>query len=151
MATIDLKSQEPLLLVEDEDNDVLLLRRAFVKAGILNPIHAVSSAEGALAYLAGEGVYADRLKYPLPTLVLLDLKLPGKDGFEVLEWIRRHPTLSALRVIVLTSSTRARDSDRAHQLRANSYLIKPVEFDHLVALSSTLGNYWLRMNEAPQL
>lgn len=151
MASIDIRATEPVLLVEDDANDVLLLRRAFVRAQIPNPLQVVTSAEQALEYLSGEGEYGNRLKYPLPTLVLLDLKLSGKHGFEVLRWVRMHPRLKVLRVIVLTSSGQPGDVRLAHDLGANSYLIKPVDFEQLVKMSVALGSYWLKLNEAPEV
>ena len=151
MAGIDIRATEPVLLVEDDANDVLLLRRAFVRAQIPNPLQVVTSAEQALEYLSGEGEYGNRLKYPLPTLVLLDLKLSGKHGFEVLRWVRMHPRLKVLRVIVLTSSGQPGDVRLAHDLGANSYLIKPVDFEQLVKMSVALGSYWLKLNEAPEV
>lgn len=151
MAGIDIRATEPVLLVEDDANDVLLLRRAFVRAQIPNPLQVVTSAEQAVEYLSGEGEYGNRLKYPLPTLVLLDLKLSGKHGFEVLRWVRMHPRLKVLRVIVLTSSGQPGDVRLAHDLGANSYLIKPVDFEQLVKMSVALGSYWLKLNEAPEV
>lgn len=151
MAGIDIRATQPVLLVEDDANDVLLLRRAFVRAQIPNPLQVVTSAEQAVEYLSGEGEYANRLKYPLPTLVLLDLKLSGKHGFEVLRWVRMHPRLKVLRVIVLTSSGQPGDVRLAHDLGANSYLIKPVDFEQLVKMSVALGSYWLKLNEAPEV
>ena len=151
MAGIDIRATQPVLLVEDDANDVLLLRRAFVRAQIPNPLQVVTSAEQAVEYLSGEGEYGNRLKYPLPTLVLLDLKLSGKHGFEVLRWVRMHPRLKVLRVIVLTSSGQPGDVRLAHDLGANSYLIKPVDFEQLVKMSVALGSYWLKLNEAPEV
>jgi CheY-like chemotaxis protein len=92
--------QSVILLVEDLADDVLLIRRAFEKAKVINPIHVVPNGEEAISYLNGSGKYANRAEYPLPDLVLLDLKMPGIDGFEVLRWIRQQPGLSSLRVVV---------------------------------------------------
>src|SRR5205814_846191 len=93
-----------ILIVEDRDDDILLMRKAFHKASMNNPIHVVRDGEEALAYLSGKNKYANRAEYPLPVLVLLDLKLPGMDGFEVLSWIRRQEGIRGLPVVVLTSS-----------------------------------------------
>lgn len=139
------------LLVEDNENDVLLIRRAFLKGNILNPMHVTRSGEEALAYLKGEGPYANRLEYPVPELVLLDLKMPGMDGFAVLRWIRAQPSLKALRVVVLTSSSHIKDVNLAYQEGANSFLVKPVDFERFVEISQALAGYWLWMNEAPQV
>src|SRR5437764_12083920 len=108
--------QAMFLLVEDSESDVILIRRAFQKGNILNPLHVVKNGDDAISYLKGEGVYTNRAEYPLPDLVLLDLKLPGRDGFEVLRWIRQESGLQALRVVVLTSSDRIQDVNLAYQL-----------------------------------
>src|SRR6266480_4275505 len=105
-----------ILLAEDREDEVMLLRRAFAKAKFLNPLHVVANGEEAIAYLQGEGKYASRDEYPLPSLLLLDLKMPRKDGFQVLDWIRHQPELSALRVVVLTSSDAIRDVNLAYSM-----------------------------------
>src|SRR5438270_829679 len=103
-----------ILLVEDNDDDVLLVRRAFAKAKLGTPLAVVRDGDAAVEYLGGGGPYADRERHPLPALVLLDLKLPRRSGFEVLEWVRRHPVLRRLPVVVLTSSKETADVDRAY-------------------------------------
>src|SRR3989442_654748 len=107
------------LLAEDREDDIILIRRAFHKAHLLNPVQVVRDGEETIAYLKGEGRYANRAEYPLPALLLLDLKMPRKDGFEVLRWIRQEPGLRSLRVVVLTSSDRLQDVNLAYQLGAN--------------------------------
>jgi CheY-like chemotaxis protein len=136
-------------LVEDTPNDVLLVRRAFQKAKIPNPLQVVSTGEEAILYLRGDGPYANRDEFPLPALVLLDLKLPLKDGFEVLRWIRAQPIMRALRVVVLTSSERFEDLDRACRLGANSILVKPQEFSRLVEVMAALKGYWMSLSAIP--
>src|SRR5437660_5264305 len=128
--------QSVILLVEDREDDVVLIRRAFDKAKVINPIQVVSNGEEAIWYLKGEGKYANRAEYPLPDLVLLDLKMPRVDGFEVLRWIRQQPGLSSVRVVVLTSSDQMRDVNEAYQLGANSFLVKPLEFERFVNMSA---------------
>jgi CheY-like chemotaxis protein len=140
-----------ILLVEDSPDDVLLVQRAFRKVGATSPMHVVPDGEQAMAYLAGIGVYADRDRHPLPSLVLLDLKLPRRSGFEVLEWVRRQPGLRRLPVVVLTGSDEAADVDRAADLGANSYLVKPVGFDPLLEIVRNLRLYWLTLNQKPNL
>jgi CheY-like chemotaxis protein len=140
-----------ILLAEDNEVDVLLTRRAFAKAGLLNPLHVVPDGQEAIAYLCGAGKYSNRAEYPLPVLMLLDLKMPKKNGLEVLQWVREQPGLRALRVIVLTTSDLFLDVNRAYQLGANSYLVKPIEFDHFVRISETLKGYWLWMSKAPEI
>ena len=138
-----------ILLVEDDPNDIILIKRAFEKTRITNPLQVVEDGEEAISYLAGKGRYADREKYPLPMLLLLDLKLPRKSGHEVLEWLRQQPILKRLTVVVLTSSQQSSDVNRAYDLGANSYLVKPVTFDALVEMVKSLNFYWIILNENP--
>lgn len=140
-----------ILLVEDDPNDVLLIQRAFRKSNVGNPIQVVGDGEEAIAYLSGQGPYPDRERYPLPLLLLLDLKLPRKSGFEVLEWLRQQPGLKRLPVVVLTSSAETPDINRAYDLGANSYLVKPVRFEGLLHMVRTLNLYWLIINETPDV
>lgn len=140
-----------LLLVEDDPYDAQLIVRAIKKARILNPVQTVGNGEEAIAYLKGESPYADRENYPLPALVLLDLKMPRMDGFEVLGWLRSHPKLKRLPVVVLTSSSETTDVDRAYDLGANSYLVKPVDSDALVDMLKKVELYWLLTNQCPTL
>ncbi len=146
-----IKNGSTILLVEDSPDDVLLVRRAFQKAGIENPIVAVENGDEALAYLNGTGLYADRQKYPLPTLTLLDLKLPRRSGLEVLAWVRQHSGIKRMPIIVLTSSRDEDDINRAYDLGANSYLVKPVAFDDLLRLVRSLEGYWLSLNVRPDV
>ena len=139
------------MLVEDDPNDVLLIQRALRKARLVNPIEVVSDGEEAVNYLAGHGPFADRERYPLPVLILLDLKLPRKSGFEVLEWLRQQPKLKRVPVVVLTSSSRDSDINHAYDLGANSYLVKPPSFDALLKLVEEVKIYWLMLNVPPQL
>lgn len=140
-----------ILIVEDDANDVLLIQRAFAKARILNPLQTVGNGDDAVAYLVGEGPFGDRQRHPFPVLVLLDLKLPRRTGLEVLEWIRAQPGLKRLPVVVLTSSKEATDVNRAYDLGANSYLVKPVGFDSLLDLVKSLEVYWLILNQKPDV
>jgi len=140
---------EHILLAEDDPNDVLLIQRAFQKAGLKNALQAVRDGEQAIEYLAGKGGYADRDRYPFPYLLLLDLKMPGTDGFEVLRWLRDQPAMRRLLVVVLTSSNLQADVDRAYELGANSYLVKPVEFDEMVAMIRRFEAYWTEINRIP--
>ena len=140
-----------ILLVEDDPNDVLLIQRASRKARLAYPIQIVEDGEEAVAYLAGRGEYADRERFPLPALVLLDLKLPRKSGHEVLSWLREQPGLKRLPVVVLTSSQEPSDVNRAYDLGANSYLVKPVAFDALLEMVRMVGLYWLTLNVRPEI
>ncbi len=138
-----------ILLAEDDPNDVLLIQRAFQKAGLRDVLRTVRDGEQAIDYLAGRGIYANREKYPIPFLLLLDLKMPGTDGFEVLQWVRAEPDLRRLLVVVLTSSNLQADVDRAYELGANSYLVKPVEFEEMVNMIQRFEAYWSEINRTP--
>lgn len=118
-------SRPHLLLVEDDEDDVFIFRRAFCRAGLNDVVHVLRDGEEAVTYLAGEGGYADRSRFPLPYLVFLDLKLPRLSGLEVLHWIRDQPTLVTLPVVVLTSSAETRDIERMRVAGAQHYLVKP--------------------------
>jgi CheY-like chemotaxis protein len=142
-------SEPTILLIEDNADDVLLTRRAFSKAGIRSSLRVVEDGQRAVEYLCGTGEYGDRELHPLPVLLLLDLKLPRRSGFEVLEWLRGQPGLRRIPVVVLTSSAQSADINRAFDLGANSYLVKPVGFDGLMDLVRTLNLYWLLLNEKP--
>lgn len=140
-----------ILVVEDEPSDVMLLRRAFSRTGTRSQILSVGDGDLAVAYLAGEGVYADRAQHPMPDLVLLDLKLPRRSGFEVLDWVRHHALLGSLPAIMLTSSRERIDVDKAYALGANSYFAKPGTFDELVELVRVFERYWMQLSELPRL
>lgn len=137
-----------LLLIEDDESDVIFLKRAFRKAGVTLELQAVDDGMKAIEFMSGEGCYADRTRYPLPTHLLLDLKLPVKPGFEVLEWVRSRPDLQDLRVCILTSSSEDRDLRRAKELRANCYLVKPISFAALVELANSIDE-WIRTDRIP--
>jgi CheY-like chemotaxis protein len=138
-----------ILLVEDDANDVLLIQRAFQKSGLRHVLRVVRDGEQAIAYLTGNGIYANRERFPLPFLVLLDLKMPGTDGFGVLHWAREDPQFKRLLIVVLTSSNLQADVDRAYELGANSYLVKPVEFDEMQHLLQRFEIYWTEINRTP--
>src|SRR6267378_6048415 len=139
-----------ILLAEDREDDVFLIRKSLISAGIPYPVHAVKDGEEAIAYLKGEGRYSNRDEYPLPDLLLLDLKMPRVDGFDVLKWIRQQPGLSSLRVVVLTSSEDIRDVNVAYKLGANSFMVKPMDFQDVVHMSQFLSKYWLQLSKAPE-
>ncbi len=130
-----------ILIAEDDDNDICLIKRAFQKAKFENPLKAVRDGEEAIAYLQGIEPYTDREINPPPALVLLDLKMPRKSGFEVLAWIREQPEFNHLPVVVLTSSQESSDISRAYALGANSYLVKPANFASLVDMMNRLREY----------
>ena len=133
-----------ILLVEDSDDDIFLMKRTLSVAGVVNPLHVVTDGEQAISYLAGEGIYADRSTYPLPAVVFLDLKLPLVSGHEVLAWIRGQSKFESLLVIVLTSSDEPSDLRRAYSLGASSYLMKPLTAKQLVTLAAAFDWKWLK-------
>src|SRR5215467_13345807 len=115
-------SEFTILLVEDEPDDVMNIQRAFRKAKLANPLQVVNDGDSAVAYLNGDPPYNDRTRYPLPTLALLDLKLPRRSGLEVLAWMRKQPHLKRLPVVILTSSSERADINSAYDEYVNSYL-----------------------------
>ena len=140
-----------ILLVDDDEDDILLTRRAFERMRLGNPLHVAQNGEEAIAYLAGTGAFADRAKHPLPTLVLLDVKMPRKGGHEVLEWLKGQPKLKRIPVVMLTSSKDPSDVNRAYDLGVNSYLVKPLSFDGMNEIARTLNLYWIMTNAAPDV
>lgn len=138
-----------ILLVEDDGNDVLLIQRAFQKAGYKSALKVVRDGSQAIDYLRGIAPYEDRSRFPLPFLMLLDLKMPGTSGFEVLQWVRSLPEYRRLLIVVLTSSNLQADVDRAYELGANSYLVKPVEFEEMVSMIQRFEIYWTELNRLP--
>jgi CheY-like chemotaxis protein len=140
-----------ILVVEDNPTDVILIRRAFEQAKLANPVQFVAHGDAAVDYLSGQGAYADRSKFPLPILMLLDLKLPRRSGLEVLKWLRSQENLKRLPVVVLTSSKEDRDINAAYDIGVNSYLVKPVEFPGLLEMLKAINLYWLMLNERPKL
>ena len=138
-----------ILLVEDNRMDVELTLDAFHEARLLNTIHVASDGQEALDYLLGRGQYADRNAFPLPGMVLLDLKLPGIDGFEVLRQVKSTPILKRLPIIILTSSKEEGDRALSYDHGANSYLVKPVSFDGFLGVVRQIEGYWLALNVAP--
>lgn len=138
-----------ILLVEDSDDDILLFKAALNKTGVHCSLQIARDGREALRYLLGDGPYADRERYPLPCLTLLDLKLPYVRGFEVLSQIRRHPPVRKLVVVVLTSSMEDADRDRAYELGVNSFLVKPSSIDKQQELVKRICDYWLDSNLIP--
>ena len=125
-----------ILLAEDREDDVVLMQQAFNKAGVTSRLHVVRDGAEALAYLKGEGKYADRSAFPAPDVLLLDVNMPQLNGFEVLAWVREEPSYSRLMVHMLSGSSLEADVQRSYDLRANSYVVKPNRVDDLIAFVS---------------
>ena len=140
-----------ILHVEDDPNDVLLVNRAIRKANTSMVVRSVGDGDQALAYLSGSDAYANREEHPLPNLILLDLKMPRKSGLEVLAWIRQQANLKRMVVVIFTSSKHDHDINRAYELGANSYLVKPVGFEALQETMKQVDQYWARSNQPPTL
>lgn len=137
-------------MVDDSSDDFLLLKRAFSKAGVVNPLNWVRSGTEAIKYLSGNGPYADRDAYPIPSVILLDLNMPDGDGFEVLTWIRNKYPSGGLLVVVLTRVEEIRKINRAYSLGANSFLTKPGNVEELQELVNIFSGYWLLNNRHPE-
>ncbi len=137
-------NEQQILLVENNQDDILLILRAFQRGGVKRRLQVVTSGRDAVAYLQGTPPYGDREKYQLPALVLLDIKMPGMDGFEVLQWIRRHEKLFGLPVVMLTALDRISDANQAYHLGANSFLVKPLDFENAAELARSLDTVMSR-------
>lgn len=138
-----------ILLVEDNKHDIELTLDAFSQVQLANEIQVIETGDEALNFLLGHGEFADREKHPLPDLVLLDLKLPGIDGIEILRRTKETPIIKRIPVIVLTSSEEEGDRALSYDIGANSYLVKPVSFNDFLKVAQLVGNYWLSLNVAP--
>ena len=139
-----------VLHVEDNLGDKELLEHARDAAQVKWQLHWVADGQASVDYLSGSGVYADRQEFPLPGLVLLDLKMPRKNGFEVLEWVRGQGDLKWLPVVVFTASNSPKDVRRCFELGANSVLVKPTAYRDLVEYVRCLNRYWFELNQPPE-
>jgi CheY-like chemotaxis protein len=138
-----------ILLVEDNDDHAEVVGRSLERHRVANAIHRVSDGEAALDYLLHRGPYLDPATSPRPNLILLDLRLPKVDGMEVLRQIKQSPALHRIPVVMLTTSAAEQDVGRAYDLHANSYLVKPVNFEGFDRMMHDLGYYWLAWNRDP--
>lgn len=138
-----MKTPLHILVAEDDLGDVWLLQRAFIKAGVSAPVYFAADGQEVLDYLEGEPPFDNPVRYPLPDLLLLDLKLPRVSGFEVLTRVRSHSTLSQMLVVILSSSNHRDEMERAEALGANSYIVKPQDPTKLVQIVKSLQEYWL--------
>lgn len=137
-----------ILLVEDNEDDVFIMQNAVKRARMPNRLFVAEDGRKALNYLEGQGEFADRVRFPLPQLVLLDLKLPQLHGFDVLKAVRSNAALPPLLIIVLTSSNQDSDIERAYRAGANSYLVKPPTPDKLESMLKAMNDYWFQWNAA---
>lgn len=143
--------RQTILMAEDDPDSVLLMKMASARSRLANPMQVVTNGEEAISYLSGTGSYQDRSRFPMPALLLLDLKMPRKDGFDVLSWLRSQPGIMCLTVIVITSSRDPKDIRRAYDLGANSYAVKPTGFDSLIDLLNRLEAWWVAVHQYPEL
>jgi CheY-like chemotaxis protein len=131
------------MLIDDSPDDLALMRFAFKRAGVRNPVIEMHSGIQAMDYLSGEREYADRERYPLPCLIITDLKMPGVDGFEFLEWLHRRHEFAPVPKLVLTSSSIDTDQKRARELGACAYFVKPSQLNDLVKTVAEMDANWI--------
>ena len=144
-----MRGSRPILVVEDDRDGVVILQHAFKQAGVSNSLRPMENASMAMAYLAGQPPFEDRIANPLPAVLLLDLGLPGGSGLRVLKWVRSHPKLHSMVVVILTGSANPQDICNAYSAGANSYLLKPRSLPLLVKLLQSFSDYWLVQNQQP--
>ena len=132
-----------VLLVEDDLNDIFIVKRAFKMANIPTPLQVVTDGQEAICYLRGDGKYTDRQQHPLPQLIVMDIRMPRRSGFEVLEWVKtsRQP-LRRIPIVIVSSSQNPADINRAYELGANAYMVKPMNFRAVEHLFETITHYW---------
>ena len=131
-----------VLLVEDDLNDIFLVKRAFKMAHIHNQLQIVTDGQEAISYLRGVDKYADRQAYPLPKLMVMDIRMPRKSGFEVLEFVKSNPSLRRIPVVIVSGSDNPADINRAYESGANAYMIKPMDFREVEHLFQSITTYW---------
>jgi CheY-like chemotaxis protein len=145
------ETTQVILLVEDNVDDARLVTRAFERAGVENPVRRLKDGEEAMAYLAGIGIYADRVQHPIPAVILLDLNMTKFNGYQLMVWLRTQPEIKRIPVIVLTESRDAASINRAYDAGANSYLVKPGNAKEIGRIVELLQAYWISLNERPRL
>jgi CheY-like chemotaxis protein len=133
----------PILAAEDEESGRMILELAFQKARLPCPLVIVNDGQEAVDYLGGKGLYTDRASHPLPALVVLDLKMPRMNGFDVLAWLAERPGLKEIPVVVLSSSADELDMNKARQLGARAYFVKPYKLDELIKIVQQMQTRWL--------
>jgi CheY-like chemotaxis protein len=143
-----LSEPKTVLLVDDSPDERLLFARAAQKSGVRYTLQTVTNGEEAVAYLSGYGEYSDRTRFPLPDLLVLDVNMPEMDGFETLEWVRKQAAWRWLPVVMFSTSTRREDIQKAYELTANSYVMKPTHLSGLLQIVKMLEVYWLNLNQS---
>jgi CheY-like chemotaxis protein len=138
-----------ILIIEDDPNDVVLLKRALSRENINNPVQVVHDGKEALHYLQGEGKYHDRTEFPFPSVIFTDLKMPRMSGFDVLDWLKKHPECSVIPLIILSASKMEADVRKAYQMGANAYLVKPGSIGELQEMVKTAYNFWALCEKPP--
>ena len=136
-----------MLVAEDDESYALLLKRAFLENGLANPLHLLCDGQQVIDYLAGIGKYADRTLYPLPGMMVLDLKMPKVGGFAVLRWMREHPECGVFPKLILSSSDYEKDIELAYELGADGYLVKPEKLNDLKTMLRAADDFWSRCAE----
>ncbi len=145
------KIEFTVLLVEDDLNDIFLVKRAFKMARLPDLLQVTTDGQEAILYLRGEGKYADRQAHPLPKLIVMDIKMPRKSGFEVLEWIKQNGPLRRIPVVIVSASNNPADINRAYELGANAYMVKPMDYRAVAHLFESITHYWGWECAKPQL
>jgi len=140
-----------ILIVDDDENDIFFAKRAFTEINVHCTFQVLKNGQEAVDYLSGQGPYADRQKFPLPMMILMDLKMPVMDGFQVLEWLRSRPGIKVIPTLVFSSSDIPSDITRAYELGANSFMTKSVTYDGLLLKLQTLSQYWLEHCKHPNV
>jgi CheY-like chemotaxis protein len=144
------KYHSTILVVDDDTNDLILIEESFRAIGVTDPIHTINGGREAIAYMMGEGKYADRSIYAYPTFISIDLKMPGRDGFAVLEYLKKHPAWAIIPTVILTSSRDLDDIKKAYMLGASSYHVKPNSTADLRRHLKVLHDYWMTC-EVPEV
>jgi CheY-like chemotaxis protein len=138
-----------ILVVEDDPNDVILLKKSFAKVGISNPVHICADGEEAIEYLQGCGPYSNRIEYPFPSVLISDLKMPRRTGLEVLGWLRENPKCRIVPVMIFSASREEKDVVKAYELGANAYIHKPSTFDELLNAVKMIHDFWKLCEKPP--
>lgn len=138
-----------ILHVDDDVNDLIIIQAACRQAGLSVNTEAIDDGAKAISYLGGSGLHGDRERFPIPVVMLLDLKMPIRSGFEVLEWVRRQPEFKYLPIIIFTASNQEWDVKRAYDLGANAYVVKPNNLTGIVEAMKAIKVFWLKFNEQP--